>query len=356
MREGLSIGIMNPWGSLRRGPCPLLDVQGMGAAVLLLQRSLHPGVNSATVQFETARGVRTFLSNAAHAMGSGTSGATLTDGKSKTFVSNSPTSSYWYGHFSNGCHGRMGDVKNRNFAVTMPQMIFLQGLLEERWTAANLAKDEVALFECASLGSLLVVGFGTAFRGEEFGLVRLRSTRENTAKGLNQRTTPHAVVGFAGRLKGISGPPRNYTLPLAIKSDSGVLYKIWLLRLLGLYSRHGVEDGPLFRTHWNSKNAATISQLDVPFRNALKDMQEARPDLLSSDVDVDVWYSVFRSLRRAAHTQAVNQNTPKATRELIARWNTVEKAKNRAPSLGMPEHYIDLLAALGAYLIYSQKM
>lgn len=358
MRLGLGLGIYQPLGTFKRGPCPVLDLNGMGAAVLLLERSLEPGNNSATVQFDTARGVRTFLAHAVHSSFGGVDGPTIADGKGKTYFSRSPTSSYWYGHFSNGCHGRMGDVKVRNHAVTMPQMLYLQEMLEQKWHSANRAGDSKALFECATLGALLVVGFGTAFRGEEFALCKLEATREQTTKGLAQRDEKrrHAAIGFRGRLKGLKGPPKDYVLPLAIKSDSGVQYEVWVLRLLGLYQIHGIGSGALFRKHWTAKNAASISQLDVLFREALKIMQNNRPDLLSPDVDVDIWYSVYRSLRRAAHTQAVNQDIPKATRELIARWNTVENAKNRDPSLAMPEHYVDLLAALVAFLVYSKRM
>lgn len=356
MRLGLGLGLHFPLGTLKRGPRPVLDLSGMGAAVILLERSLQAGINSATVQFDTARGVRTFLAHAAHSTTNGVGSATMADGKGKTFVSKSPTSSFWYGQFSNGCHGRMGDVKVRNHAITMPQMLYLQEMMEQKWHVANRAADAKAVFECATLGALLCVGFGTAFRGEEFGLCKVHSTRTHSAQGLAQEKDKHVVVGFTGRLKGLKGPPKNYTLPLALTSDSGIEYRRWLIRLLGVYEGHGVTQGALFRKHWTSKNAATISQLDALFRDALKLMQRSRPDLLSQDVEVDVWYSTYRSLRRAAHTQAVNMNIPKATRELIARWNTVENARNRDPTLGMPEHYVDLLAALVTFLVYSQKM
>lgn len=56
------------------GPFPVEDSFGMGAAIVMLDLSLRPGVNDRTVQFNTIRKFRSTFSNLHHASVKGQEG------------------------------------------------------------------------------------------------------------------------------------------------------------------------------------------------------------------------------------------------------------------------------------------
>lgn len=240
-------------------------------------------------------------------------------------------------------------------ALSIHEVLAIQGVLEGQWREALVEKDWEALFDIATTGAGVVTGMGTAFRGEEFGLCRLGATRESSEKGSKHSTDPHLAVAFYGKLKCSTGGRRMYVLPLALESESGILYKRWLYRLFFVYNHLGVKEGPLFRKSADSSESATIRDLDVGFHQVLKRVQEEKPDLIPPDIDVTRKYSVYRSLRRGAQSQAVNKNTPEATRNLIGRWKQQERAGLKDASLPMPEHYSDVRVLLPAFIVYSRR-
>ncbi|KAL7565747.1 hypothetical protein ACA910_010187 [Epithemia clementina (nom. ined.)] len=107
MGQANQLGIMSPMFGFDRGPFPLRDTMGMVPAILLLQRSLDRGKNSPTIQWDTMRGLWTAYSNLVHTTSTGYGGATMTDGKRSTFITNSPTNSLWFCRFMDGSHERM---------------------------------------------------------------------------------------------------------------------------------------------------------------------------------------------------------------------------------------------------------
>ena len=84
----------------RHPPFPLSDSSGMLLACTILMKSLDKGRNSAFVQFETIRKLRSAYSNSIHALPGGTESATLMEGSSQELVrSNSPSNSLWFKRF-----------------------------------------------------------------------------------------------------------------------------------------------------------------------------------------------------------------------------------------------------------------
>jgi len=100
---------------------------------------------------------------------------------------------------------------------------------------------------------------------------------------------------------------------------------------------------------------ATISELDELFHDALEALSVRRPDLITPGTDISYWFSIYRSLRRGAQSQAINQGTRQDIRNLIARWRAEENAGYKDASLPMPEHYTDLVVALPAFIRYSEQ-
>ena len=106
--EARTMGILRPYPP--RGPYPTRDIWGVGTAVVLLMRSLAKGKHAATIQYETARKVRSHVSNFIHTVPNGMGDTFITDDSSTTVVTRSPTNSLWFKRFMAGCHRRMGDI------------------------------------------------------------------------------------------------------------------------------------------------------------------------------------------------------------------------------------------------------
>jgi hypothetical protein len=339
-----------------RGPFSVEDSWGMLGACALLRRSLDLGKNSETVQYATVRRQQAAISNYAHTTPRGMAWASLTADRNRQFFSASPTNSLFFSRFTLGCHNRMGDVILRDRALTIEELAGLLTLLEDHYRAAEA--DQALRFEVATLGCALVVGYSSAIRGEEFGHCLLKETVRETQRGLLHISHPHVMVALEGRFKGVLGRKKHW-FPLVSESASGVLKnEVWLSRLLREYLLvHKVPlSGSLFRVRARDSRPATLSELDGLFRRYLKELQVSRPEILSSDSNVDQEFSFRRSLRRGSTTHARNRSIPKDVIEANNRWRKHEHSKNKEPSLSMLDTYTDVVAALQLLLRYSKAL
>jgi len=57
-------------------------------------------------------------------------------------------------------------VRDPNQALSIHEVLTIQGVLEGQWREALVEKDWEALFDIATTGAVVVTGMGTAFRGE----------------------------------------------------------------------------------------------------------------------------------------------------------------------------------------------
>ncbi len=105
-------------------------------AIITLERTLHKGINYSTVQWATARGIRSFFSNFIHTTPMGTGVSILTDGKNKQFLSSFQTYGHWYSRFATGCHQRLGDVTTQDQALSLDVLLALQDLRDSYGSAA----------------------------------------------------------------------------------------------------------------------------------------------------------------------------------------------------------------------------
>jgi hypothetical protein len=67
-------------------------------------------------------------------------------------------------------------------------------------------------------------------------------------------------------------------------------------------------------------------------------------------------YGVSRSFRRGSNTHAINQGVKRSDIDHNNRWSVVERAKGRAPKLGMQQHYEDVLQLLPTLLQNSSAL
>jgi hypothetical protein len=142
---------------------------------------------------------------------------------------------------------------------------------------------------------------------------------------------------------------KTYVQPLAVRSKSGVEYRLWLWRVLAIYEAKGVESGPMFRTvssKTGKAKRATIVDLDVLLHDVMKRVQSRRSDILPKSVDVEAEISARRSFRRAFTAQAQNVNVPKEAIEANNRWRKHMHSRGVLPSMSMIERYSDAKASV----------
>jgi hypothetical protein len=356
IRLAKRFGVDSPCISYPRGPFPLTDSFGMIPAIASLQRSFDPGQNSATIQWDTMRNLRSCFSNMVHTTPFGVGGSTMTNGKKSSYVTNSPTNTAWFNRFMTGTHERMGDVKIQDAPLTIDMLLALQDLLEHFWSEAWTAKNYELLFELATIGATITNGFSAGLRGEELGNVRYQDSLLLSGLGLDHPRKPHIVLALEGRFKGQISRKR-HKVPLVTVSKSGIQNQRWLLRLLAELHRGGTQYGPLFRKGINTSDPAQIKHLDIYFHKYLLLLQGQRPDLLPESVDIINDFSIRRSLRRGSTSQARNKKIPRDVINLNNRWRTEDKAGHRHTSNGeMMENYTDAVAALETILQYSEPL
>lgn len=144
-----------------------------------------------------------------------------------------------------------------------------------------------------------------------------------------------------------------YFQPLAESSKSGVRYKLWIGRAIAILEVFGIKSGPMFqatRTKSKAVKQAGVVDLDVLFRDLMKQVQARRPDLLPETVDVDTEVSIRRSLRRAFTAQAQNVGVPQEAIKANNHWRKFMRARGGLPAMSMIERYSDAKATVD-YLV-----
>lgn len=201
--------------------------------------------------------------------------------------------------------------------------------------------------ETALTGAMLVMGFGGSLRGEELPQVDVGGIRKHWREAMGYHRKPHVPLVLAGRFKGMIGE-KQYIQPLAIRSDTGIPYRLWMERALKELDNVGIKNGPMFRVVKGKSGRvakATVGDLDLLFHGVLKRVQALHPDIIPAHVNIEEDYSVKRSLRRGSTTEAQNRGIPSDVIEANNRWRKHMHANGSLPSMSMIERYTDAKAS-----------
>jgi hypothetical protein len=333
------------------GPYSFGDTFGMRLAVCILLRSLDPGRTEDTIQFSTARFLRSAFSNVYHASASHETGmAVLAQGTTKIFVTNCPSYSYWFERFMKGVHKRMGEEVRSDFALSVRVLHLILGNLDTKWTeAATAAKRR----EVVEIGFFLVVNFCLGLRGEEVVKMDVAGFLTYFEAGKDHGSFPHVMVPLLGRFKGETGE-RWHLLPIVWKTRSGIEAGVWATRMKASLAERRRTHGFVFANRKGKQAKASV--FEPRFFEQLNHVSTRHPDLFPPNVNIEEDFGISRSCRRGSSTEAANQAVPKEIIEMICRWRKIEKAQGRAPNLGMREHYMEVSQALETYLQYSRPL
>lgn len=353
VHEAHVLGISDPYP--KRGPWPVSDIQGMKVAMIFLQRSQCKGRNTATVQFNTVRKVRSHVANFYHTLPGGMGPSFITGDNTFSAQSFSPTNSLWFRRFMTGAHKRMGDVWRPDRPLTIHEALAAQSLLESDWERSN--GDSVTRLSIALTAVIVVLGFGAALRGEELIRIEIGPIRRYWNEALSHPETPHVPLVLAGRFKQQVGE-RLFIQPMALESKSGLRFRIWLQRAIATWELRGITTGPMFQKQAEQGRRARVrmGDLDPLFHLVLRRVQTVRTDLLPSNLDIEEEYSVSRSIRRGATSQALNVKIPAEVIEANNRWKQRERARGLTPALSMLQRYADAKASIPLLVRFSRDL
>jgi hypothetical protein len=334
------------------GPREVKDVQGMGMATLMLERSLAKGRTEATLQCDSVRKWRSAHARSLwHASANATETSVAIRGVGKMATSTAPTNAPWFERFMEGMHKRMGDKSEPDLAISIEVVLELLSRLElgvVRRRASQITEIEVLM-----AGVFVAVGFCGGLRGEETMLMDVCGMRKHGMEGLSHKV-PHTVVALLGKFKGEMGQRYHYYMPMARVTRSEIKLDFWVNEILSWYDRKGIHGGPIMRNRDGTRlKGSEMGRTVLP---RLKMIQFDRPDLIGPGIDVDEEFGMGRSIRRGSNSQAINAGLRKEVIDRNNRWRKVERAKGRNPRLEMQEHYADARLIIGALVEYSQAL
>ena len=122
---------------------------------------------------------------------------------------------------------------------------------------------------------------------------------------------------LVGRFKNVVGQVL-FCQPLCVKTKDGFNLKRWFFRCLEAFSATGVDSGLMFRNSEGKKSS--LAEMDVMLHDTLVKVQLRYPSIIPDSVRVQDEYSVYRSLRRGATTEARNVRIPDSIINASLRW------------------------------------
>jgi len=325
------------------------DKVGMGLALITLNSSLRAGRNADTIQWDTMRKTPGWFFQVWEATTGGEEVSIFAADNKKMYETDCITRSRWFSAFMLGAKKRMGVVRKQNEALSSKQLLALLEIAEARWAELPEGPEKKRLEEVVAF---ICIGFSASLRGEEISLTSIQGMIEYWESSKNYRI-PHVMVTLRGRYKGEHNL-RWHMQPIAEVTRSGIDNRRWISRLMHTrVEREGAEEGPLFAKHDGTR--VTLDMYDDDFRELLGLARERTPKVFPPKVNIED-YSLRRSLRRGATTEATNNKVPGNTIDLVNRWRKKEGAKGAQPGLAMNQVYTDALAAVETTLRYSQSL
>ena len=337
-----------------REPLPPLGVNvvedrvGMRVVWMSLMASLRKGNYADHLQWDSVRKTPTWFNNIWDAGSNHIGTSMFTSFDKKVFETTSPTQSKWFSRWLLGAKRRMGVLRIQDEALTAAQ---LKGLCDMAEEDHQCSKCEAEKKDIESLMAFTLIGFCISLRGEEVPLTSidgLATYWEET----RAHATPHMMITLRGKFKGENNL-RWHCVPLAVENKSNLPTRRWISRMLHRrYRREGHRSGYLFAKKNGRKSS--LGDYDPLFREYLSRLQKRKPKLFCKDVVINE-YSLRRSLRRGATTEAENNGVDLVTIELINRWRRKEKARGAEAGLSMRQTYTQVSRAVVAALRFSQS-
>ena len=309
------LGATNPLPRL--GPFPLYHHLGMLQAIMVVRRSMEPGVKNDTVQYSTARQARAAYTLLWEASPEAGSDITLSSGslKGRYVATCAPSEGRWYQHFNTGICARMGDVVRQDRAYTIEVLLKLVSMYELEWNDLGLAMPMHSLCSCM----FLLLSCLGGMRGYEAVWTDLSALNYDLSWCEDREDYSAVSWPIVGRFKSEHGIAGCYMIPIAGTTDHGIEFFRWAQRFVARLTLEGREEGWAFQRTDGSRAKASDYKDNV--FSKLETIQETTTLI---DPLCDVWndFGIQRSGRRFLNSHATNKGVDPHWIELQMRWST----------------------------------
>jgi hypothetical protein len=291
---------------------------GMLQAIMLEMRAMEPGRTRPTVQFGTARAIRsttTVLWENSPASGADivlSTGST----KGRYITTLCPSEGRWYALFSTGISVRMGDIVSQDRAYTIEVVHAVIKLFEDQFQAEGYQMPvedmEAALFFIASCTG--------GFRGYETVWTDLGALRYDLQYCEEKDDYSAVAWPVTGRFKNEHGAWNHYIIPIAGTTRSGIRVFEWTQRAVKRLGLIGRTEGWMFRKN-NGVDRALAGDYAENIYSKLELIQN-ETSLIDTGCEVREEYGMQRSGRRFFDTHCLNMKVSPTDIEFQCRWRT----------------------------------
>lgn len=331
------------------GPFPLNDVLGMKAAISVLDKSLDKGNYERLVQWETFRKTRSAITNVHQASPYGLTDSIGSYERSRVWISNVETHSFWFSRFMTGLHKRVGEVVKQDWPVPIEVMQYIDRVLNKAW---NLETDPEARKKIAEMGAWYIMGFCVGLRGEEMLLIELAGTAASL-RFLQQEVDPHFLIRLKGRTKGQHISGKGFEVPcIGTTGVSKLKPGRWVRRLVELVQSEGRTTGKLFQ---RDLKVPRLLEFEEDFLDILVSVQNTT-DLIDDGLDLREEAGILRTLRRGVTSHTINMQVDETLVHAVNRWRQEVKGNGRKKTYAMIDHYAQLDTLKPTILRYSKAL
>ena len=329
---------------------PLLeDRVGMGIAIVTLNASLRPGKYTGNLQYDSMRRTPTWFRNVFTA-GAGYNVDTLyAQDEKKVHATTCVTAGEWFVRFKLGTKYRTGQIRKQNEAFTPDIVHALDKVSQEMW---EKSLDETEKKRLEELMSYVIMEFCGNLRGEEvprLSLSGLLTFWEETIAA----PEPYIMLTLHGKFKGDGEIHRWHCIPIPIHTRTGLPVMKWIRRLIRrIVVKEGRSHGWVFADP--TGRPRKLSYYDPFLLERLDEVKTHFKGVISQATPVED-FSLWRSGRRGATTEAHNQGVPQSIIDLMGRWRTRERAKGAEPGLPMRQVYTQVKSATQAMLLFAKS-
>ena len=216
---------------------PVEDNQGMGLAMMMLEKSLEKGRNANYTQFATVRQLRSAVSNiyTASAEVRVEAGVLKSRKGDVQHLHDDPTQSTFMERFMAGMQNRMPLDSKRDAPLLGHVVAAMLNLMARELVNPTTGAKRKRLLTMT--GAYMVITYSYSLRGNEGFWVDGDSLADNIDLGRESTVDiPHVVVGLCGRFKA-EGGFRMHVFSVANTTASGIPNRWWLEKVVKVLSR-----------------------------------------------------------------------------------------------------------------------
>jgi hypothetical protein len=247
----------------------------------------------------------------------------------------------------------MGQDWRPNLALSTELILVLLEQIKDKASEAQGTADDERL-DWLVYGTYITVTYVLSLRGTEGLLLDLEGLRKHQNMGGDN----YIIIALRGKVKG-EHADRCHLLPCCKQTGSGILVQQWIEELIHMKERYGQTTGPAI----SDTRGVILSTQHLDFRlvSTLEEIFDSEPELFPAKIrlnkeEIGTSYQVFRSLRRASDTRAIEQNVLKTDIDMINRWHSIEQSKGNRPFRPMYQHYAQVELLVKPYIRYTSAM